>query len=902
MLADLLFRIRSLFRPGRRERELEDELQFHLQNQTEKYRHMGLAPAEAARRARLDFGGMEQVREETRESHGISPLDTSIRDLRYSARVLRKNPAFATVAVLSLALGVGANTAIFQVIDAVRLRSLPVVAPRELVEIHVANMRGARGSQERDNALTYPIWEQLSQRPAGFSGIAAWSDESVNLSPSGEVREVSALWVSGGFFPLLGVQPALGRLFTPDDDVRGCGIPGAVISYSFWHSEFASDPSIIGRSISANSHSVEILGVTPSSFFGVNPGKTFEIALPVCSATTILGHDVLDDGTFWWLSLIGRLKPGWTLPHAAAQLEVVSPRVFRNSLPANYPQVSVKDYLRMKLTASFAPGGVSELGQQYSDALWMLLAIAGVVLLIACLNLANLLLARANAREREIALRLAIGASRSRLIRQLMSESLLLSSAGAAVGLALSYSLSRLMVSLLESPGNSVFLDLHTDWRVLAFTAGLAILTCLIFGLAPALRATRASAQEAFKGSARGLTASRERAGLRRALVVSQIAFSLVLLVCSLLFAGSLRKLLEVQTGFHKEGVLIADLRFARANPALVQAGNYQKRLLDQVGAIPGVLSVADTTVVPISGQTWSNAVWMAGHKPSAAAESYISRISPGYFRTFGTPFLAGRDFNDRDTATAPKAAIVNRAFAGRIAKSANPVGERFFVEATPSIPETEYEIVGVVANTKYRELREEFGPVVFLPLSQDPAPMLQDQLIIRAALPLAKLLPPVRRAIAEADPGAHFAFVNFRDVIDESLSRERLMATLSTGFGALAALLSAIGIYGMMSYMVARRQSEIGVRMALGANTGNIQRMVAGESGRLLMAGLAVGVPLSIAAAALARTLLYGFRPYDAVVLCIATALLTMVALMAAWLPARRAARLDPMRALRDE
>ena len=522
--------------------------------------------------------------------------------------------------------------------------------------------------------------------------------------------------------------------------------------------------------------------------------------------------------------------------------------------------------------------------------------------MIACCNLANLLLARASARESEIAMRLAIGASRPRLIRQLMAESLLIAGAGSALGLALAYALSRVMVSLLSADDRSIFLDLQTDWRVLGFTVALALLTCVLFGLAPAFRATHGTMNDAFKGSGRGFTASREGLGLRRALVVSQVALTLVLLVGSLLFAGSLRKLLHVETGFRREGVLIVDMRFARAKPASVEVRTYQKRLLDQIRAIPSVVSAADTTVVPISGTAWEDNVWMADKTSSDFKETYFGRISPQYFRTLDTPILAGRDFNDRDTAASPKVGIVNAAFAQLVAKSDHPIGSRFRVEATPSTPETEYEIVGMVANTKYRKLSESFLPVVFLLLAQDPQPSLQDQLIIRTSAGSVALLPAISRAITNADGEAHFTFSKFNEKIHDSLSRERLMALLSTAFGVLAGLLSAIGLYGMISYTVARRRSEIGVRMALGADGCNIRAMFLGESGRLLAAGLAIGLPLSVAAAALVRTLLYGFEPYDFAVLSTASILLIVVALAAAWLPARRAALLDPMSALREE
>jgi len=901
MLTDVLYRMRSIFRRAAMERELEEEIRFHLEHQVEKYVQSGMSRAEAERRARVEFGGVEQVKEDTRDVRGVSLLEMIVRDAQYGIRVLRKSPGFTLVALLSLGLGIGANTAIFQLLDALRLRTLPIHAPQELAQIHVTDMSHARGSVNAENAVTYAIWHQIRDRQQAFSGVFAWADSEFNLSPAGEVRMVPGLWVSGEFFQVLGVAPAAGRLFSPADDVRGCGTPGAVISYAFWQSEFGRDPAVTGRKLMLNGHSVPILGVTAREFSGLNVGRNFATAVPVCSVST-LWFDALEAKTHWWLQVMGRLKPGWSAERAAAQLASVSPEIFHASLAPNYPPVNVKDFLAMKLTAVPAGAGISSLRQRYSAPLWILLAIAGLVLLIASANLANLMLARASARDREIAVRLAIGASRSRLVAQFMTESLLLAVSGAALGLLAARTLSGALLSLLSQGEGPIHLDLNADWRVLAFTAGLAVLTCLLFGLTPALRSTRTGPSAVLKSAGRGLTTGRDGFGLRRLLVASQVALSLVLLVGALLFLQTLRNLLNSPAGFRQEGVVIAELGFARPNPSQQAVQSVRKSILERVEIVPGVISVAAANVVPVSGQSWSNRVWSPSAGEAQAVESLFSRVSPGYFRTIDTPLLGGRDFNERDTQGGPKIAIVNQAFARDALHIPNPVGQRFRIEATPSTPETEYEIVGLVGDTKYRSLREEFRPIAYLALSQDPAPSLDGHFLIRSNTPLDALLPSVRRAISEVDPAARFTFYQLKTQVQDSLLAERLMATLSSAFGILAAALSAIGIYGVISYLVARRRNEIGIRMALGAGRRNIHAMVLRESGTVICVGLAAGAALSLGAATFARSMLFGLQVYDVGTLVSAAVLLALVALLAAWLPARRAAGIDPMAALRDD
>jgi predicted permease len=818
-------------------------------------------------------------------------------DLRFGARLLLRNPGFTAVAVLSLALGIGANTAIFQLLNTVRMKTLPVSAPQELAEVRIKDMDGARGSfSTRYNGVTNPIWEELRNRQQGFAGIFAWGTGSFNLSQGGEARPAKALWVSGDFFNVLHVPPVLGRVFTASDDQRGCNSPGVVISHAFWQREYGGDAGVIGRKITLANHPFEIIGVTPASFYGLEVGRTFDLALPICADAVVSGANTsLDSGSTWWLMVTGRLKPGWSLQQATSDLQTISPGLFEKTLPSNYPAVSVNNYLGFKLEAVPAGSGYSALREDYERPLWLLLAIGGLVLLVACANLANLLLARATAREREMAVRQAVGASRGRLVRQLLIESLLLAIVGAILGGVIAQTLSKVLVSFLTTTRDSVFLDLAPDWRVLGFAAAAGIATCVLFGLTPALRATRIAPGAAMKASARGLTAGRERFSLRRALV-------LVLVAGAVLFSRSLNKLTTVGTGFQQEGILITRANFSRLNLAPERRLEFRKQIAERLKAIPGVLAVADANVIPLSGNAWSNSVWPDGGDGQRKLETQFSQVSSEYFKTMNTPMLAGRDFGTQDTPNTPEVAIVNQTFARKLLDGANPIGARFRKEATPTGPETVYEIVGVVQDAKYEDLREEFGPTVFLASAQDSDPSPSGQFLIRSSLPPDQITGAVKQALAEINPSININLQNFKTMISESLLRERLMATLSGFFGLLALLLASIGLYGILSYNVTTRTKEIGIRMALGARAGEVRRLVLREALLLVLVGVAVGVPAVFAATRFAATLLFQLTPTDPLSLSVAALLLIAVGMVAGYIPARRATRVDPLVALRDE
>ena len=819
-------------------------------------------------------------------------------DLRYGARQLRSNPGFTAVAVLSLALGVGANSAIFQLVDAVRLRTLPVANPQELVTIDFP--RGSMRSgwfSTRSARLTSVQWEQIQSHAEPFSGVFAWSAVRFNLVPGGQARYAEGLYVSSEFFRLLGVQPVIGRTFTAQDDRPGCGLPGAVVSHAFWQGELGGNPAVLGTNILLDNRRVPVIGVTPPDFFGVEVGNRFDVAVPLCSDN----QGRAKSRTAWWLSAMGRLKPGWTPARAATYLKTVSPAIMEATLPPSYRPDPAKKYLANKLDAVSAATGVSGLRRQYEDPLTLLLAATGLVLLIACANLANLLLARGNVREREIAVRQAIGASRSRLVVQLLSESLLLAILGTILGVALAQVLSRGLISFLNTEGSRVFVGLMPDLRMLGFTAAIAAGTCLLFGLLPALRATKVAPAAAMRTGGRGLTAGRDRHSLRRALVTGQVALSLVLLVGAVLFVRSLQKLLSVDPGFRPDGIISVDIDIGPAKFPKDQRPVVFQQLQERLAAQPGIVSVAQIGMTPLSGSGWNESV-RPDASTAAAKESFFNRFGPGYLRTMGIGLIAGRDFDERDRVGSPKISIVNEAFAKRFFDGANPVGHTFRVEGNAGEQDKVYQIAGLIRNTKYYELREEFIPTAFFPMSQEENPGNGRTWMLRTSGKPQQIIGTVKAAVAAVNPGFVLQFRVFSVQINETLLRDRLMAALAGAFGVLAAVLAAVGLYGVIAYMVTRRQNEIGVRMALGADRGSVVVLVLRVALLLLAAGLAIGTGLALWAGRAAEKLLFGLKPNDALTFVAAGVLLTVVAVLAGYIPARRASRMDPMNALRVE
>jgi putative ABC transport system permease protein len=825
------------------------------------------------------------------------------RDLRQALRFLRLNPGFTFVAVLTLSLGVGANTAIFQLIDSIRLRTIPVKNPQELGTIRIADRNWGSGQfSSQYSQLTFAMWEQIRKRQEGFSEIAVWSDQQFNLATGGEVRKAKGIRVSGDFFHVLGVEPILGRLLGPEDDQPGCSMSGANISYAFWQRNFAGDPSVVGKRLTLDGNSFQVIGVTPPGFNGISIGDTFDVAVPICVEPIIHPrNNRLTMRHAWWLASIGRLKPGWTIARANAQILAVTPAILQETIPPVYDAEGTKKYLEYKLGAFSASTGFSELRHDSETSLWLLLGISGLVLLIACANLANLMLARASARERQITIRRALGATRWRMVRDLLSESLLLAVAGSVCGLFLAFAISRTLVAFISTQQNQIFLDLGMDWRVLAFTTALAVLTTISFGLAPALRATRAEPATLLQSGSRGATVGRERFSLRRILIVSQVGLSVVLLMGALLFVRSLRKLTTLNVGFQQTGILVTYVDFTHLQLPEERYTEYKRDLLKRVEAIPGIESAAHAMMVPFGGMTWNDDVINEGFDQDAGVV-WENFLGPGYFQTIGTPLLAGRDFDDRDTATSVKVAIVNQAFVRKILKGADPLGKRFRIHEHPGKPRPLYEIVGVTGDNKFQDMHEEFLPFMYFPATQEEKPSPDDQILIRSSLPLTSLIASMKDTIADVNPGIDLEFRVLKTRIHDSLLQDELMATLSGFFGFLAALLAAIGLYGVMSYMVIQRTKEIGIRMAIGAERVDVLRMILREATVLTVTGLVIGTALALGSAQAAKSLLFGLKPRDPLTLVMAVVTLSAVAALASFLPAYRASKLDPLTALRYE
>ena len=833
-------------------------------------------------------------------------MATLLQDSRYSVRMLAKAPGFALVAILTLALGIGANAAIFQLIDAVRLRTLPVQDPKTIAIIHLnRNHWGSGNFNSAYSEFSFPLWQQIRQRQEAFSSIAVWGPGRLNLATGGEINNANAIWVSGDFFRVLGVTPFLGRLISDADDQTGCS-GGVDISYAFWQRRYGGAASVLGQTLTLEGHPFPILGITPPSFYGVSIGDRFDVAVPVCTEPIIGGEASGITGATsretWWLAMLGRLKPGWTLARATAQLSTIMPAALQETIPPQYDSEGVKHYLGYKLEARPAANGFSSLREDSSTSLWLLLGLSGLVLLIACANLANLMLARASTREREIAVRLALGASRIRLIGQLLFESALLAIAGALCGGLLAAVLSRFLIAFISTPNNPIFLDMPMDWRVLGFAAGLAILTTILFGLVPALRSGRVPAGSVLKTGGRGTTAGRERFRLQRILVASQVALSLVLLAGALLFARSLQNLMTRDTGFQQDGVLVANLDFTRLNLPETRRDSFVRDLLDRIRAVPGVAQAAASMRSPVSGNS-SNDDIIAENGADTKEASWLDYVSSDYFQTMETPIIAGRDFNGNDTATSPKVAIVNQAFVKKFLNGAkDAVGKQFRKWESPGEPEPYYSVVGVVKDSVYNDMHEPFVPVMYFPRTQVKKAGTDVTFLVRSQLGAAGLLNSVKNTIAGVNPEIDIQFKVLRSQIRESLVQDELMATLCSFFGGLAVLLAAIGLYGVISYTVTQRTGEIGVRMALGAQRSGVITLILKEVAVLIAIGVVVGAGLTLAGSKTAGSLLFGLKPYDPLTLVLAVIILGAIAFVASFIPAQRATRVDPVVALRYE
>jgi predicted permease len=893
--------LRALFRRTRVEHDLDSELEFHLEQDIAERVAADERPEEARVQALRAFGGVAMIKDACRESLGLRLADAFRHDLRYTLRTLLHQPLFTLVVIASLALGIGANAAVFQLINAVRLRTLPVPDAEQLVAVTVARGHQGLGLTNGFNGdLTFPLWQQIRDHQQGFSGLFAWGTDQLTMGTGADTQLVDGLWVSGEAFPVLRLPAARGRLFSDADDRPGCGSGGAVLSYAFWQRQFSGDEAIVGKTLTILDRAVPVVGVAPKGFFGLEVGKSFDVALPICSEVSWRNAAMRRD--VWWLTVMGRLKPAWSLASASDQLKGMSPGVFAATAPTGYDDYHDRTYRGLTLTAVPAANGSSQLRQSYDVALWLLLAMTTIVLLVACVNLANLMLARASARQREIAVRVAIGASRGRVLFQFLAEGMILSLAGGALGIALSTLLSRGLVDLLNTNFQPIVLDVPADWRVLAFTAATAMATCLLFTLVPAVRSLRVHPIAAMKAVGAGMSADREAFSARRVLVASQIALTLVLVAGSLLFVRSFRNLTTLDPGFRHADIVFMSINFRSWNVPPPARHQLQKQLLDEIRSGPAVASAALTTYFPLAGASWTLGIHVPNDRGEEVGDSKFTYVSPRYFETMGTPIVRGRDFTDFDRTDSEKVAIVNETFVRRYVRTQNPVGAWIRTIAEPGIPSEVYEIVGVARDTRYGSLREATPAMAFVPATQNPDDRPMALVAIRSSSGPDRLILELQSQFKRSHPDLVFRLLSFERHVQDSVSRERVMAWLAGFFGVLSGLLALVGLYGLVSYVVQRRVHEIGIRIALGASSAAVVSLVLRQTIVLVAVGLAAGVPASLMAARSASSLLFGLQAHDATTLVAATGLLTAIAAIASALPAWRAARIDPTRALRED
>lgn len=896
-------RLLNSFRPHRLSGDVAREHEFHIAERMDELIAQGMSPDAAAREARRRFGNRGAMREATQDANLFASLDALWRDTRYAARALSASRGFTIVAIASLALGIGANTAIFSLIDAVMLRDLPVRAPEELVVIGDVGTMPRKGTAMGPGEYTNPIWEQVRDSEHPFEGVLAYGDLTVNLADVGEERPASGLWVSGSFFETLGVRAAYGRLLTPGDDTRGCAAT-AVISHAFWQSTLGGDPAVVGRTIAFSGHPVEVIGVASPSFRGLEAGRAPAFFVPLCAQPIVdPSSGFLDNRAFWFLRIVGRLAPETPLASANAALETKSATWFRNTLPADWGPENQKEYLTHRLAASQSLGALSNVRQSYSTALMILMSIVALVLLVACANVANLMLVRAEGRQRELAVRVALGAGRRRVVRQLFTEALLLAIAGGGLGVVLAYQGSHALLQFLSSGRQQVVLDLSVDLRVLVFTGTIAVLTAILFGVAPAWRAFRVDPHDALTAHGRGAQHGPTRFGFGKVLVTAQVALSLVLVTGAALLLGSFRAVADVEKGFDANGILVAETNF-RWNDAAPEARIEGQRLaLERLRAIPGVTSASMSFRTPLEPRAWNTLVEIPGQNFDRRddALSWINLVGDGYFSTMGMQLVAGRDYTATDRAGGPDLAVINDVAAKRYFADRNPIGATFVMETGPQQRST-YEVIGVVANASYRSLRETPMPQLFLPLAQTTDYDGSITFELRSQGSLASLRPIVTRALAEVSPRATVRFAELEQQVANTLRTDRLLASLSVFFGALALLLAMIGLYGTMSYSIARRRAEIGIRLALGAAPERVSRGVLREVGVVLMLGLALGLAGVFATTRLVEGFLFGVTPREPSLLVGSMLVLGVATLLAGYLPARRAAAMDPMEALRQD
>ncbi len=908
-LAESFRRIAALWRRDRISSDLEEEMQFHLEMKAQENRASGMSDEEAKRAARLDFGNPTLALEDSRAAWRFTLIDRVIQDTRYGVRTLARSPVFTAAVVLTLALGIGANTTIFTLIDAVMLRSLPVKEPQDLYVFGASLSSGTMYADEygeRHTSLySYPLYRDLRDHTEAFSDLAAMSSYEINayespgdMAPGGSTSAAEARLVTGNFFSLLGLGAAHGRLLNPRDDETPGGHPVVVLSHGYWVRRFGEDPAAVGRTLRLNGTEYVIVGVARAGFDGVTAGSVTDVWIPMAMQSQLIREpSSLDDRGVMWLRTIGRVNAEMTLEQAQARTtQLFHDLLFEEAGSEVTPEIEENILQTNVELVSFA-GGFGGLRQSSSSQLLLLMAVVGLVLLIACANVGNLLLARASARQKEISLRLALGSGRARLLQQMLTESMLLASLGGVVGLLIARWSADFSLMLISSRPD-IPLELRFDARVLGFTVLVTVVTAIAFGLAPAWRAARVDFISSLREQGSGASARRGRWSLRETLVVSQVAVSLLLLIGAGLFLRSVQNLRAEEIGFTPEGVLLVDVDPQGGGLAEEQLLGLYAEVLERLEAIPEVKSASFSYYTPFSGIGWRTGASVDGHEPQSPDDLMIrmNAVTADHLETVGIPLLEGRPIRPEDIEGAPRVAVVNQAFARHFFGSESAIGKRFGIDGSDSA--RDILIVGVAADIKYYDVRDEPLRFVYFPVAQ-----LVDYLgsiEVRTDGDAAALAPVVRAAIA--DVSRQLPILGTRTLtaqVERTLHQDRLFSRLTSLLGMLALLLASIGLYGVLAYSVARRTDEIGVRIALGAGKRQVLWMILKDGLRLVFLGVFFGIPAAIAAGQLTSSLLYGLEPTDPVTILVATLSLTAVAAFAGFLPAWRAARLDPVVAL---
>jgi len=918
MFNEILFRLRSLFRRSTVENELDDELQFHIEQQVEKHVRAGLTRDEALRQTRLQFGSLGQVKEDCRESRGVTFLETSIQDVHYALRQLSKTPAFTTTVLLTLALGIGANAAIFTLMNAVLDKNLPVINPAALVRLGDFN-DCCVGTHILDNgSISYfstDTYEQLRKNTSEFEDLAAmqagFSGRPVTARRDGTqelARSVFAEFVSGNYFRTFGLQPQAGRLFVDEDDVPGAPMV-AVIGYEAWQHNYAGDASVVGSTFLVNTKPVTIIGIAPQGFFGdrLLPNQP-ELYLPIETMPVLANAPYVHDPDQQWLYIIGRVKPGTSLALLQDKMNTLLRRIYEAR--GGFTSEADKIFLS-KIHAGLTPGGagIQVMQEWFGSQLHLLMWVACLVLLIACANIANLLLVRGMGRRAEMSLRTALGAARGRIVRQLLTESLVLSGLGGTAGLAVSYVGTRMLLMLALPGATNVPIDAHPSVPVLAFAIGLSLLTGILFGVAPAWIAAQTKPADALRAGSR--TTATGVSLLQRGLVVLQVGLSLVLLVGAALFLQSLTRLENTDLKLSAKNRYIVHINPQTAGYLQTQLEPLYRTMEERFHAVPGVTKVGITSYTPMEDNNNGWDVQVQG-QPILNVEASRLRVNADYFESVGTHVVMGRGIDMRDTVTAPDVAVVNQAFVRKLFKPGeNPIGRRFGFAGTDS--SGDWEIVGIVEDTAYTNVRRKDHPMFFIPLMQRESsakyPIEKDDslyagaIVIETDRPMEEMEALTRKTLAGINPNLTvIQFQTFEAQIADQFTQERMISRLTMLFGVLALLLATIGLYGVTAYSVARRAPEIGIRMALGAERGEVIAMIMRGAMVQTVLGLAIGIPVALLCVRFIKSQLYEITNADATVMIGTIVILAVAACIAAIIPARRAASINPVQALRME